>query len=103
MKVRLTAFNGLLKSKIMDWPENLPGTDCKMLALPLRKVVMFGGSEWQRDPTGLRPSELTFREAWCGEVDPESGMPIYEFELISVHPDYWYRDGQDDNLEEKKS
>lgn len=109
MKVRLTAFNGLLKSEVMDWPECPSDRDFRVNAMSLRNSIFaaFGSPLAPEMCEVKRPMEhrsfvqLRFRNNGHGEQDEESGMYIHEMELIDVHPDYWYREGQDFDLKEK--
>ena len=98
MKVRLTAFNGLLKSEVKDWPEIPRYENYKMMVMPLRKDIIIDGCECERPPTVRHPSIVRFRATGDGEIDEDTGMYIEEMELIDVNPDYWYREGQDEEL-----
>lgn len=100
MKVILTAFNGLMKSDVMEWPELPPDME---LDYPLRQIRhnYFTHQENDQDPSfpvcdiraTFRHNGRTFQQA--------DGSPAREYELIRVSPKHWDDGGKKEKEREK--
>lgn len=87
MKVILTAFDGLMSSKVLEWPELPPGTD---IEFPLRQLSL----SWNlydadkpdiREVVDLRACFRPNGKFYLADDD----KAIQEFELIRVSPEHW--------------
>lgn len=95
MKVILTAFDGLMKSDVMEWPELPPGRE---LDYPLKQIRhnFFGYFPNDEDPAfpavNLR---ATFKHTGR-TFEQENGSLALEYELIRVNPKHWDDGGKEE-------
>lgn len=88
MKIILTAFNGKLKSDIMEVPDEVARMNYFHLPLQQKIGLQEPSGEDMRKIIDLR---ARFRQyGWAR--DAKTGCAIYEYELVSVTPEFWEKE-----------
>lgn len=97
MKVILTAFDGLMKSDVMEWPELPPdGT----LYFPLRQVRSNVGLTFKDIGANFEFVDLRATFKTTGKTfEQDDGSVAVELELVNVNPKYW----EDGGVEERRN
>jgi hypothetical protein len=95
MKVILTAFNGLMKSDVMEWPELPPGME---LDYPLRQMRHNYFSYHRDDIDPAFPVcdiRATFKHTGK-TIELGDGSLALEYELVNVDPKHWNDGGEEE-------
>ena len=93
MKVILTAFNGLLKSAVLEWPEMPPDSPVEF---PLQHITHKYSFDSLTEGEFSKPVDIRARFEptgmfWTGK----KGIGIAEYELADVNPKYWKGNDED--------